>query len=220
LGDALGWLCGIENSLLMAFKDPDLLHRILDTLLEWNMRYIRMVSEVGGADVIVHRGWYESSDFWSPRLYNTFFVPRIKSEIEAVHKAGIKFCYIMSTGMMPLLKEFREMDIDIFYGLDPVQGGADLGRAKREVGDEICLWGGVNSAVTLAHGNKQQIENAVTEAIRILGPCGGFILSAIDQLFEEIPWDNITTMVETWRRKGIYPLLTPENSESIDKRES
>jgi uroporphyrinogen decarboxylase len=92
------------------------------------------------------------------------------------------------------------MDIDILFGLDPVQGGADLSQVKREIGDRICLWGGVNSAITLGSGSKKDVEKAVSEAVRILSPGGGFILSAIDQLFQDSRWESIETMIETWRK--------------------
>jgi len=202
-GDALAWLCGIENAIVLAYRNPDLIHRLLDIILEWNMRYIRLVSQAGGSDVIVHRGWYES--LWSPKLYQTFLAPRIRKEIELVHKMRAKFCYVMTTGIIPLLGTLKEMGVDILYGVDPIQGGADLKHVKHEVGDRICLWGGVNSAITLGQGNNQTIERAVSEAVRTLAPDGGFILSAIDQLFDDTPWANILNMIRAWRKVRSYP---------------
>jgi len=206
VGDALPWLVGIRNAMIAAFRNPQFLHRLLDIILEWDMRYLRLVLEAGGIDVVVHRGWYENGTFWSPKMYQTFFAPRIKKLIDVAHKSRVKFCYIMSEGLMPLLKIFKEMNVDILYGVDPVQGGADLKKIKESIGDKICLWGGMNSAVTLKYWTKQQIENAVNEAVQTLAPGGGFILSAIDQIFAETPWENVMTMIEAWRRIGSYPI--------------
>jgi len=198
LGDALGWLCGLENAIKFAYGKPQLLHKLLDTILEWNFRHIGLISELGGSDIIVHRAWYET--FWSPRLFRTFFAPRIKKEIDYVHRIGSKYCYIMTSGIMPLLEPLAELDIDILYGIDPVQGKADLKQIKRRVGDRVCLWGGMNSAVTLGSGGRQDVENAVRNAIEILAPGGGFVLAPIDQLFEDTRWENVLTMIETWRK--------------------
>jgi len=197
LGDALHWLCGIENSVKMAYRSPDLMHRLLDVILGWSLASIDLISRFGGCDVIVHRGWYES--FWSPKLYRTFLLPRIKTEVEHVHRAGAKFCYVMSSNIMPFLDLFKELGIDILYGVDPVQGGANLAKVKQTIGDHICIWGGVNSAVTLTGGN-EGVEKAVEEAVRVLAPGGGFILAAIDQLFEDTKWENFLTMIQTWRK--------------------
>jgi hypothetical protein len=198
LGDALGWLCGLENAMRLAYREPQLLHRLLDTILEWNLRHIRLISELGGSDMIVHRAWYET--FWSPRLYRTFFVPRIRKEIEYVHQIGSKFCYIMTSGIMPLLEPLAEMGIDVLYGIDPVQGGANLGQIKQQTGDRVCIWGGMNSAVTLSSGSRQDVEMAVKGAIENLAPRGGFVLAPIDQLFEDTRWENVLTLIETWHK--------------------
>jgi uroporphyrinogen-III decarboxylase len=206
VGDALAWLIGIKNAMVAAFRNPEFVHRLLDIVLEWDMRYIQLVLEVGGVDMIVHRGWYENGNFWSPRMYQSFFAPRIKKLIDIAHKSGVKFCYVMTEGLMSLLQIFKEMNVDIIYGVDPVQGGADLEKIKRLVKNHICLWGGVNSAVTLTYGNGLEIENAVTEAIRTLAPGGGFILSAIDQIFPETPWENVIKMIHAWRKVSSYPI--------------
>ena len=198
LGDALAWLCGLENAVTLSLKQPDLVHRLLDTILEWNVRYLKQIESVGGCDIVVHRGWYEC--FWSPKLYQTFLAPRIRTEIELVHRLGAKFCYVMTANITPYLKVLKDLNIDVLYGVDPVQGGADLKQVKREIGDQICLWGGVNSAITLGRGSKDDVRREVHEAIRILAPGGGFILSAIDQLFSDTRWENVQTMIETWRK--------------------
>ena len=197
LGDALHWLCGFENSVILARKNPELIHKLLDVILDWSLQSIKLTTEIGESDIIVHRGWYEC--FWSPNLYQTFLVPRIKKEVELTHRAGAKFCYIMTTGIMPFLEFFKEMGIDILYGVDPVQGNADLQKVKKSLGRRICIWGGVNSAVTL-RGSKQGVYKAVDEAMRALNPDGGFVLAAVDQLFEDTVWDDFTAMIHRWRK--------------------
>jgi uroporphyrinogen decarboxylase len=197
LGDALGWLCGLENSVIMSVKNPHLLHALLDVISNWSLQSIRLITQFGGCDMIVHRGWYEY--YWSPKLFRTFLAPRIRKEVDLAHRAGAKYCYVMTTGIAPLLDIFKEMEIDILYGVDPVQGSADLAKIKDSIRDRICIWGGVNSAVTLT-GNTQGVEKAVDYAVRMLAPKGGFILGAIDTLYEDTVWDNFMTMVRTWRR--------------------
>ena len=197
LGDALHWLCGFENSVILVRKNPELIHRLLDVIAEWTLQSIRLIAQFGGCDVIMHRGWYEC--FWPPALYRTFLAPRIKKEVELAHRSGAKFCYIMTYGATPFLEILKEMGVDILYGVDPVQGNVNLQRVKETLRGRICVWGGVNSAVTLT-GSEQGVEKAVEEAFRILAPDGGFILAAIDQLFEDTIWKNFMTMIDTWRR--------------------
>lgn len=95
----------------------------------------------------------------------------------------MKYCYVITTGIMPFLDIFKEMGIDVIYGVDLVQGNIDLKKVKDVVGDRICIWGGINSAVTVT-GDKEGVEKTVEDAIRILAP-NGFMLGAIDTLCED-----------------------------------
>jgi len=204
LGDALPWLCGVENTIKAFVRNPHFLHKLLDIILEWDLRYIQLLLKTGCVDLIVHRGWYENAHFWPPRLYRNFLAPRLKKLVECVHQGGAKFGYILTMGITPLLDILKDMDIDVLYGVDPVQGGVDLAKMKMEIGDHICLWGGVNAAVTLGYETRESVERMVTDAITTLAPGGGFILSAIDQLFEDTPWSNIEAMVKTWHKSRMY----------------
>lgn len=128
--------------MMTVMDNPHFAHQLLDTILEWEMRDIEILLTSGVVDVVIHRGWYECSDFWSPPMYREFIAPRLAKKIRRVHQAQKKFGYIMSTGIMPLLDVFLELDFDILIHVDPVQGGADLPRLKEKVGDRICFWGG------------------------------------------------------------------------------
>jgi hypothetical protein len=205
LGVAAMWLCGFINVLLLAAKRPAFLHRLLDTIHEWDMMKTKLMLEIGNADVIVHCGWYDSTDFLSVKAYRTFIMPRLLEEIELVHKHKAKFGYTISSGSMPLIGTIKEMGLDLLYGVDPVQGGSDMARLKRELGGSICLWGGVNSHVILTLGSREDIIKAVGEAISIMGPNGGFILSSVGTMsYPQIPTKNIETMIEAWRAAADY----------------
>ena len=205
-GDVAAWLMGITNLILAAVDRPDFVHALMDTILVWESRAYELLLDAGVADLLVHRGWYECSDFWPPPLYREFIAPRLEKQIKMVHDAGKKFGYIMSTGTMPLIDVFKKLDFDVLIHVDPVQGGADLPRLKAELGDRICFWGGVNSAVTLGRGTPAEIRQAVTHAVTTLAPGGGHILSAADVLFVDTPWRNVRTMIERWREIGSYPI--------------
>jgi hypothetical protein len=43
-------------------------------------------------------------------------------------------------------------------------------------------------------------------AIQTLAPGGGFILSSIDQMFEDTPWRNIEIMIDAWKSMSDYPV--------------
>lgn len=206
-GDTAFWLCDVQDLLLTAVDNPLFVEKLLGIIHQFEMRRIQRVLDIG-VDVVVHRAWYETTDFWSPSLYRRFFVPLLGKEIELVHQAGAKFGYIMSTGIMPLLKDFLELGIDILIHVDPVQGKANLKEVKNKIGDRVCLQGGINSFLTIEQGTKKEIRQAVLNAVRTLGPGGGFILSPVDAIMQgrDKVWPNVLTMIEAWKEARKYPL--------------
>jgi uroporphyrinogen decarboxylase len=177
---------------------------LLEIIHEWDMMRIRDVLEVGGVDIIGHRGWYEGV-FFSPKLFERFIAPLLKEEVEAAHRAGAKFGYIITRGLMPLLKDIKELGLDLIWGIDPIQDVVDLNLVKREVGNSVCLWGGMNSYVTLQE-EAEAVKKAVQNAIHALAPDGGFILSAVDAVLEEIPIEGLRNMIRAWREYADYPV--------------
>ncbi len=206
-GDTAFWLCNVEDLLVAAIENPPFVEKLLDIIHQFEMKRIQRILDVG-VDMVVHRAYYETTDFWSPSLYRRFFVSLLRKEIELVHQAGAKFGYIMSTGIMPLLQDFLKLGIDILIHVDPVEGKADLKEVKNKIGEHICIRGGVNSCLTIERGTKEEIRQAVFDAVRILGPGGGFILSPVDVIMEEKDkvWPNILTMIEAWKEVRKYPL--------------
>ena len=112
----------------------------------------------------------------------------------------------MTKGIMPLLEDFLEIGIDVLWGPDPVQGGADLPALREKVGGRICIWGGMNAILTLGEGAPADARRAVEEAIRTLAPGGGFVLFPVDQIVAGTPWENIEAMLGRWRELRAYPV--------------
>ena len=153
------------------------------------------------------RGWYESTDFWSPDLYRKFLAGPLRKQIQVVHEAGVKMTYVMNSGAMPLLPIFRELGFDVLSNIDPLAPGTDATRIKAEIGDQICLCGGVNNTHVLEEGSEADVERAVRDAIDTLGPGTGFILAPgdspgfADGTDQATVRRNIAAMIQAWQRQ-------------------
>ena len=200
--DMAGWLCGLSNLIYMAADQPDLLHAAMDAITRYNRQRMELMLDAG-VDLFIRRGWYEGADFWSPALYRRYLLPGLKKEVALAHSRGAKFGYINTTGTMPLLDLFLEAGIDVLIGVDPVQGSdTDMAAMKRKLAGKMALWGGVNGFVTVERGTKEEVEQAVAEAMRILAPGGGFILSPVDNIRDtsDRTWRNVVALIDAWRR--------------------
>jgi hypothetical protein len=153
-----------------------------------------------GIDLFVRRGWYESTDFWSPALFEHLVLPHLAAEARLAHEAGARFGYIMTSGVMPLLPLIRESGIDVVIGVDPIEGkGTDMPLLKKRLAGRVALWGGVNGFLTVELGSEQDVTAAVREALAALGP-EGFILSPVDNVRESSPavWRNVRALIRAW----------------------
>jgi len=201
--DGAIWLCGVEPAIFMAVDAPDFFEELLDIIHVYDKRCCELVMEEG-VDMIVHRGWYQTTRFWSPDMFDRFIAPNLKRLVDMAHENDTKFAYTMSSGMMPLLDRFKDIGIDLLYHLDPVQGGADLAVVKQKLHGHVAVLGGMNSSVTVGRGDRDEIRNAVFHAVETLGPGGGFILNPVDCLYPDAPPENIEALIEAWREVCQY----------------
>ena len=202
--DALAWLSGYQDIMVLSETKPDIVREYVRIVHEWNMKQIAVYLDVAKPDLIVRRGWYETTEFWTPRGFREIIAPVIKREVELVHQAGAKFGYIITSAFLPILDDILDCDIDVLIGLDPKEGkGTDLPVVKRVFSSRRkALWGGVSGAVTVELGTGSETEQAVIDAISILGEDRGFILSPVDNVREdtENAWRNTNTFIQTWKK--------------------
>ena len=117
----------------------------------------------------------------------------------------------MTRRQTPILDILIELGVDILFGPDPIQGDVDIVKMKKKVDDQICLWGGVNSYITLESSKKKTVRDSVEYAIQNLASGSGFILGVVDCLTgknhgtRETPKSSITNLIRTWSKLCRYP---------------
>ncbi|MDQ1328630.1 MAG: Uroporphyrinogen deCOase protein, partial [Candidatus Poribacteria bacterium] len=203
IGDPLLWMSGIDTVVMSSVLNPGFLKHYTDIVSRWNKALLEIQIEAG-IDLIIRRGWYESTDFWAPDLFREFLFEPLKQEIEMAHQAGVYFTYVMNSKAKPMLNIFRDLGFDIYSNIDPVTADMDLADLKREIGDSITLYGGVNNFLVVENGSIEEVRKAVIEAVEKLAPGGGFVLGVgdvLDFLFAnpETTERNFYEMIKVWK---------------------
>lgn len=203
--DAAVWLCGVENLLMMAIDRPEVFRALLDVIHNWDTRNVEILLDTP-VDLVMRRGYYEGTSFWSPALYREHFLPRIKELTRMVHQAGLFAGYTMSVGFMPLLDMFVEIGYDAHCYLDPISDGrpVDLGEVKSVWNKKIAVIGGLNTPITLEQGTPEAIRREVFDAVRVLGEGGGLALTPAEAIYAGTPWQSIETLIEAWKEVCRY----------------
>ncbi len=199
--DTLMWLCGGTEPIIWAYEQPDFLQELISFIEEWNRKRLEIHLEAG-VELVFRRAWYEGTDFWNPRFYRQFILPTVRRDVELAHHAGVKYAYIITSGMMPVADLILEAGVDAIVGIDPLQGkGTTLGDVSDSLGGKVCLWGGVSGPLVVEEGSEEDVRAAVEEAISQLAPTGRFILSPVDNIRAdtERSWQNVRVFVEACR---------------------
>lgn len=197
--DAAIWLTGPEGGIMLAMDEPKAFGELMEIIAAADLERTELAASTPGVDMVVERGWYSSTDFWSPRLFDQYVYPYIVKLAEVAHKHGKKFGYVMTTGVEKLGPRLADAGVDVLYFVDPVQDTISLEKAKDLLGQRMTLVGGTN-ALSLASGDRARLEREIKHAIDVLGPTNRFILHPVDAVFPDTPWEGIEQMIEIWEK--------------------
>jgi hypothetical protein len=197
--DGIIWLTGVEGALLMAMDDPRTFARLAEIIAEADYGRTALACTSPSIDIIVQRGWYSSTDFWSPKLFDEFIYPHIVEIARLAHHHGKKFGYVMTTGVEALGNRLIDAGVDVLYFIDPLQDKFPLEKARDMLSSHMTMPGGVNS-VGLTLANRDKIRGEVQRSLNVLGPTNRFILHPVDALFPDTPWESVEILLETWEK--------------------
>ena len=200
--DAAVWFCGVEGALFLALDHPESFRELLDTIAAVDLARTELAAAHPATDIVVMRGWYSSTDFWSPALFREFLMPDIAGVADTAHRYGKKCAYVMTTGVDLLGRDLAEAGVDLLYFVDPsdpVSGGLELSSLLELTDLGLTLVGGISSLV-LHRNDPEEIDVYVKKAVASLGPTGRFILHPVDALFPDTDWRAVTCLIEAWRR--------------------
>ena len=196
--DAVVWFTGVDGAVTMSMTDPEAFQKLIDIIQATDFARTELAVKTQGIDMVCQRGWYSSTDFWSPELFSEYVLPGLRNLTALAHKHGKKFGYVMTTGVETLGPLLADAGVDLLFFVDPVQDGIPLARAGELFGHRMTMVGGLNS-VSLVSDNIEKIRSEVKTAIEILGPTNRFILHPVDAIFSDTPWLSVEAMIKAWK---------------------
>ena len=203
---------GFEDWFVDLIAQPRLMEAILDAITESLLGVIvDVLDEVGDLVDVVSVSddmGHQDRTCIRPALYRKLIKPRHARMMEAI-KTRTKAPVMWHTcgSVYDLLDDLIEMGVD---ALNPVQTDAakmEPERLKRDYGDRLTFWGGIDAIRVLPFGTTQDVEREVREKIRIFAPGGGYILNSIHNIQPNVPLANIEALFESAQKFGRYPIV-------------
>jgi uroporphyrinogen-III decarboxylase len=196
--DAAVWFMGVEGAIFLAMDQPEAFAELFRIITRAASGRTELAAGDPGVDLVVERGWYSSTDLWSPAILDRYLFPHIARLAGIAHRHGKKFGYVMTTGVATLGERLIEAGVDVLYFVDPVQDNLPVEEARELFGGRITLVGGINST-HFAAGKPESIGRDVRRALEALAGTGRFILHPVDALHPDTPWEGLQAVIEAWK---------------------
>lgn len=195
---------GMNNFARALKNDPKLIEERFRFCTDFVLTVFKAYSDCGakifleGGD-IAHKG----GPMMSPKYFNKYLLPRYQEVSEAIHDWGGKYILHTDGDITSQLDFIVESGFDGLQCLEPPW--VDPYLVKKKVGDKLCLSGNIDTKHILVDATKQDVEQAVANAINAMGKGGGFMISPAN-FHPNITVDRLKWMIEAANNLGVYPL--------------
>jgi len=171
----------------MAFREPEILHKLLDHFAESIANYLRYQIDSGAQVVQMFDSW---AGQLSPADYDTFAAPYQKKVVDLVKQTHPDTPFILYiSGSAGVIERMANTGVDI-VSLDWT---VDMADARRRLGPNLSVQGNVDPAVLFA--SQDAIEKAVKECIEAAGP-RGHVLNLGHGVSVGTPEENVAFMFD------------------------
>ncbi len=158
----------------------------------------------------------QESLLMSPEMYRSILKPIHADYIAFIkQRTPAKVFFHTDGDVAPLIGDFVEMGIDI---LNPIQTSAgqmaDLPELTRRWGEQLTFCGAIDTQRILPHGTPDEVKAEVRRVISIMAPGGGYMVSSVHTVMNDVPAENILAMVDAVLEYGRYPLPRLEEASS------
>ncbi|MCS7224852.1 MAG: hypothetical protein NZ959_09900 [Armatimonadetes bacterium] len=203
--DAYG-LMGQERFSYFLYDAPNEIRALLEITGESAYRFAKVAAQEQlsplyfiGDDIA-----YKNGLFFSLHFLRQTFIPMLRRCIEVLHDGGIKVIYHSDGNLWSIMDDLMDVGIDGLNPLEPL-AGMDLSRLKKRYGKRLILVGGIDCSVLLPLGTKDEIWEAVRQAVAVAAPGGGFFIGSSSEITPATPLENVLAFYEACRTLGRYP---------------
>ncbi|NUQ62262.1 MAG: uroporphyrinogen decarboxylase family protein [Pirellulales bacterium] len=191
---SVGLLFGLDNTMVLAATEPELLQRACDFFVDLQSRYIQAQVEAGA-----HAIWIGDCNAFSGMLslaqYRKFAFPSCKRLVEQAHKHGA-IVHLHNSEIVPqyLLAE-AELGVDI-VNCGPA---ADMEEVAKVLRGKVCFSGNLDPIEVLMRGTPERVASEAERLVNLCYPAGGYVFNTGEMNPRDVPAENMYAMVKAAR---------------------
>ena len=188
-------LRGFEEFMLDLALQPKQAEKLMDYITEYKVEIAKQVVQAGfkcahtGDDFGGQQGLLISKEMW-----RKYLKPRWAKIWRIYKEAGLPVIHHSCGNITEIIGDMIDIGLDV---LEPVQPVMDLRYLKREFGQYITFYGGIDTQELLPYASPEEVKKMAREAIHILGEGGGLIISPAQEIMKDVPIKNVLALIET-----------------------
>ena len=173
----------------LAYREPQVLHALLDKLAQTTISYVLFQIESGVQIVQLFDTW---AGELSPADYEEFALPYARKIFAAIGSLVPRILYL--NGCAAILESMAKSGADVLS----IDWRIPLSDARKRVGEEVALQGNLDPCVLF--GSKETIVAKTNKILEAAGPVG-HILNLGHGILPQTPVENARTFIECTGRK-------------------
>ncbi|MBC8450002.1 MAG: hypothetical protein H8D78_19890 [Chloroflexi bacterium] len=149
----------------------------------------------------------QSGPLISPKMFREMIKPRLRKLVEIMRSKTQARVWFHSCGSVAYaIPDLLDIGIEILNPVQVMARDMDPARLKRQFGDNLVFWGGIDTQQVLPFGTPDDVQAEVKQRIAELAPSGGYVLASVHNIEADVPGENVWAMFQAGRRYGRYPL--------------
>ncbi len=196
IGDTLR---GTRGVIMDMYRQPAKLMRAMEQLTPIMVKMGVAGAKQNGCPIVfipLHKG---ADGFLNDEQYKKFYWPALKDLMDGLIAEGCVPFPWAEGGYNSRLKVIKDSPKGkVVWGFDTT----DMAQAKKILGDVCCITGNMPIA-TLSVGTPEDVKAAVQKLINTCAKGGGYIMMS-GAVIENVPPDNVKTMIDATKELGVY----------------
>jgi uroporphyrinogen decarboxylase len=197
-------LAGMEKVLMDMILNPALTEATIEKIFVFYYDVFQKTLEAtkGRLDVFSFGDDYASQIdmMFDLRLWKKYFKGPMKKLCELIKSYGVLISFHSCGAINKLMPDLIDLGIDIIFPIQPKAKGMDAEHLKKEYGNDIVFYGGIDIQEIMPYGTEQEVRSEVSRVTQILGKGGGYILASGHSILEDVPQANVIAMYDEVRR--------------------
>jgi uroporphyrinogen decarboxylase len=191
-------LRGFEALLLDCAGNPSLVHEIMQSITDFNLRVMDNLTQYAIDGIQFGDDWgSQTSLLISPAMWREFVRPYAETMFAHAHRLGYDV-FIHSCGRVtPILEDIVQMGTDVFNPLQPEV--LPVEEIMEQYAGRLAFYGSISIQKTLPFGTEAEVQREVQRRIETARACGGLILSPAHDVPPDVPVGNLIALLDVVR---------------------